>query len=383
MVIRLEDGFLGYLEKATRNEEDSDWTSHTVDYSVFKRILKKICRRRYEIRSMLRKSPDGKLSEEVVAQVLGTSVLVDFCERDLPNPESSEGAGDEVANNYINLLGVEGVPSDLDSKPSWPQDEKPKRRNRASVLRTLAFLERKELVVFLKAEMDKVQMFYLSQWQRVSHMMELLAPTDPEYYTVGEEILELVAFCVINIVAVCQILIRYDGYARTYEAVPILDYWIKHNTRFATPFRKILQHEELVALADSFEASVEHTPLLSNFDSQRRMFMEILSATKTARVASSSGHTLFRDSVIQVLRSWILMGSYEDRLGLEPSYLMMRGQSLKPEMRRLVEWRKKKHEILPSPTIKKKSLTGIQVFNLTLNLLSGFLYCMNYYIVEP
>lgn len=163
----------------------------------------------------------------------------------------------------------------------------------------------------------------------------------------------------------------------------MLDYWIKHNTRFATPFRKILQHQELVAIADTFAESVQQSPLFSHFDSQRQMFTDILMATKTAQLSSSSGHTLFRDSVIQTLRSWFLMASYEDRLGLEPSYLMMRGQSLKPEMRRLVEWRKKKHEILPSPTLKKKSLTGIQVFNLTLNLLSGFLYCMNYYIVEP
>lgn len=218
MVIRLENGFLGFLEKATRIEEDADWSSHTIDYSVFKRILKKICRRRYEIRCMLRKNQDGKLSEEVATRVLGTSILIDFCEKDLVTPpDSSEGGSDEVANNYIDLLEVEGVPSDLDSKPSWPENKKTKRRNRSSVLRTLSFLERKELVVFLKAEMDKVQMFYISQWQRVSQMLELLGRTDPDYYKVGEEILELVAFCVINIVTVCQILIRYDGYARTYE----------------------------------------------------------------------------------------------------------------------------------------------------------------------
>ena len=384
MVINLKDGFRTSLARAIRVEEDLDWSTHTVDYPLFKQILKNLCKRRYEIRNMLRKSHDGKLADEVVTQVLGTSILVDFCDKDLAVHSEGETEGDnenDTSHNYINLLELEGVASDMDSQSSR-LDRKNKRKGRASVLRTLSMLERKEIIVFLKSEMAKVQMFYLAQWQRVSHMLELQAPTDPDFSKVGDEILELIAFCVINVVTVCQILIRYDAYARTYEGTPMLDYWIKHNSRYATPFRKILQHEELVALADSFAASIEDTPLFIQFDSQRQMFVDILSSVQTAQFAASSGHTFFiRDTLIHTLRSWFLMGSYEDRLGLEPSYLTMRGKSLTSEMGQLLEWREKKQ--VPSHIRTKKKLTDVQVFNLTLNLLSAFLYCMNYYIVEP
>eukprot|EP00977_Amphora_coffeiformis_P001520 scaffold296_cov102-Amphora_coffeaeformis.AAC.8 len=379
MVIGLDNGFRSYLERATRSDQDIDWSTHTIDYGVFKQILKKICRRRYEIRSMLRKSPDGKLTDEALKQVVGVSALADLSERSLSQPESERTQ--DSANNYINLLELEGVGSDLDSQSSQTSSM-PKRRGKTKVLRILSMLERREVIVFLKSEMDKISMFYLSQWQRISHMLELLSPTDREYHTVGDEILELIAFCVINVVAVRQILIRYDAFARTYEGTPMMDYWTKHNTRFPTPFRKLLQHEELCALSETFAASIEHGPLL-HFESQRQMFAEILLATDTTQTSVSSGQTLFSDSVVKTLRSWLLVGYYEDQLGLEPSYLTMRGQSLKGEMQRLVEWRKKKHEILPSTPRQPKKLTDVQVFNLTLNLLSGFLYCMNYYIVEP
>lgn len=386
-MLRLEGAFRIYLEKSIRVDDDCDWSPHTVDYVVFKQMLKKLCSRRYEIRSMLRRSPDGKLSTDVVAEALGTSVLVDLPEKDLDKPASGDQrdieADEAVHNNYINLLEMEGIGRVDSSFSSTRSDKKPSRKSRVSVLRNLSFLERKELVAFLKSELEKAQMFYLAQWQRISVMVEHKTPEDKDYHVVGDEVLELVAFCVINVVTVCQCLIRYDAFARTFEGTPMMDYWVKHNTRFSTPFRKILQHEELVALANTYAENVQELSLLEHFDAQRKMFAETMSSTRTAQVMASSGHMLFRDSVVQTLRSGFLMGSYVDRLGLEPSYLMMRGQSLTQEIRKLVEWREKKHEMLPSPRMPKKQLTGVQVFNLTLNLLSAFLYCMNYYIVEP
>jgi len=80
-----------------------------------------------------------------------------------------------------------------------------------------------------------------------------------------------------------------------------------------------------------------------------------------------------------------VLGAFEDRLGLEPAYLTMRGLTLNNEMSRIAEWRKTKHieENMMREERPVKKLTGMQVYHLTLNLLSGFLYCMNYYIVEP
>lgn len=387
MVISLRDSFRICLHEATRVEEDGlDWTPHTVDYVLFKQILKRMSNRRYQIRNMLRKSPDGRLSEEAIAQVMGSSVLTDFrAGHALPNPVSRSEDDDlyeAAAANYVNLQHDDRFVDESDSF-----EKKSKRKSRASVFRMLAYEERKELVHVLKSEVDKVHMFYLSQWQRVSLILEQCSAstaTEFDFAAASDELLELQAFCVINVVTVYQILIRFDAYARTYEGTPIMDYWIKHNLRFATPFRKVLRHEELSALADSFAELAQESAVLFSFDTQRKLFATILSAAETGQMTASSGHILFSDSIVHTLRSWIVMASFEDRLGLEPSYLMMRGKSLRAEMQRIVEWRRNKDGAIPfSPVSQKKELSPMQIFNLTLNLLSGFLYCMNYYIVEP
>ena len=183
------DGFGVCLKQAIRVQGEVDWSPHTVDYAAFKQFLKKICRRRYEIRSMLRKSPDGKLSEDFFSQVLGTPVMFDIGEKELPNP-ASDGGEDEAANDYINLLDMESVAApEINSKPSLG-DNKSKRRSRATVLRTLSLVERRELIGYLQSEMNKVQMFYLSQWQRISTMLEQQDPSDHEFHVIGDEILE-------------------------------------------------------------------------------------------------------------------------------------------------------------------------------------------------
>ena len=57
--------------------------------------------------------------------------------------------------------------------------------------------------------------------------------------------------------ATCQILIRYDAYARTFEGTPMMEYYMKQVTKHPTAFRKLWQHQELNALADSFQTMEE------------------------------------------------------------------------------------------------------------------------------
>ena len=47
-----------------------------------------------------------------------------------------------------------------------------KRKSKQSVLRMLANQERSEMVPFLQMELLKVNMFYMSQWQRLSVKLE-------------------------------------------------------------------------------------------------------------------------------------------------------------------------------------------------------------------
>jgi len=71
-------------------------------------------------------------------------------------------------------------------------------------------------------------------------------------------------------------------------------------------------------------------------------------------------------------------------LGLEPTFLLMRGASLTDEMKQIADWRKSKAPILPNnDDVQKGTLSCSEIFALTLNLIAIFLYCMNYYIVEP
>jgi hypothetical protein len=214
--------------------------------------------------------------------------------------------------------------------------------------------------------------------------LENLQQTGILDYVLGDEILELMAFCVINIITARQILIRYDAFVRAFSGIPMIDFYMKKVIKHPTSFRKILYHEELNAIANSFSEGLDASAFCTNFEAQRVLFREILGKSQSAQsmASKSNGHYLLTDSFIYTLRDWFLTGAFEDRLGLEPAYLTMRGQSLMEEIKQLAEWRQKKHEIL-KPKREEKNLTGMQVFHLTLNLLSAFLYCMNYYIVEP
>ena len=244
----------------------------------------------------------------------------------------------------------------------------------------------------------------------------------------GDEILELLAFCVTNVVAVRQILIRYDAFARTFGGTPLLNYYMKHALKHPTGFRKLLYHEELSAIADAYaqqedleslssfvDLTQQHpgsysTHSYSSFGLQRQMFHEILASSESAASVASTGHQRLTDTFIHTVRNWYLLGAFEDHLGLEPSYLTMRGQSLTKEIQQLAEWRQNREQRATTTATPSAApamgagprerddldidddfvkshhpprLTGMQVYHLTLNLISGFLYCMNYYIVEP
>ena len=477
------DAFRPWLEKATRVEDEIDWSVHTIDYAGFKRRLLEFSKRRAKLRTMLRNSPDGHITRNEVDKVLGpnpalppnfvagvgegghimapmsdeipgidssvTLGYVPFVESvssrsnqlctGLTVPEVDIDLADTAQKAFGNLhkhavvnatsssssdksgIGlnrVEGNPSGGQKAPRMlkikkmgrgehvdtiGQDRPLKRR---SVMRRASNSERQEVVVFLAWEVDKVAMFYLAQWQRLSQMLvdfnakqyerqpqqsgEAIASTlvaDPAVVSLGEEILELLAFCVINIVTVRQILIRYDAFARACEGTPMLHYYMKKIKSFKgqTSLRKILLHEELNALADSFSIMSKGNPELSTqFDAQRSQFEAVLESSERAEELSSAGHVAFHDNLLQSLRHYFMLGLIEDRLGYEPAYLLSRGRSLSAEMRIVAEWRNRGDSLYKMQQKKvERKMSGKEIFNLVMALLAGFLYCMNYYIVEP
>ena len=406
-------GFRKLLEKAVRCDDDVDWTSHTIDYDQFKKRLRVFAQRRAQIRSLIDSADDNRISEDVLRELLGpktpfpslrVSVASTSTESSSPvgkgaivNLESSAGCIQH--GDYTHFEDGEEYPlgetsgsdaESLSSKGSGSKKVFVKRRNKRSIMRRLSNAERNEVMLFLIWELDKVQMFYISQWQKISQRLELQQQESTVTGTLdvglGDEILELFAFCVINIITTHQILIRYDAFARAFEGTPMREYYLKHVKKKATAYRKIFHHDELVAIADSYIEGKETRPLIVNFSAQRFMFQDILHSLECDGSAPPSLRLLrqnhsVKDYFVSVWK-WFMIGLFEDRLGLEPAYLTGRGKSLTREIEQLAMWREKKHEIL-SPSRPDKKLTGMQAFHLTLNLLSAFLYCMNYYIVEP
>lgn len=269
------------------------------------------------------------------------------------------------------------------SLPRAPVPSEPiKRLKKRTIWRSVSNAERNELVLFLTWEMDKVAMFYLARWQRLSQLIV----SDGASASLGDEILELIAFCTINVVTVRQVLIRYDAFARTFEGTPMLHYFMKRVSRRQTSFRKVLFHEELNSLADNFveEMGRRDAAVWADFQGQRKLFHDILDSTQRSEAIASTGHELFTDNFVHTLRYYFLLGGIEDALGLQPEFLTLRGQSLTSEMAKLAEWRNQKHlEAEPLVVDHKPRLKAKEILQLALTLIATFLYCMNYYIVEP
>lgn len=382
-------GFRALLEKANRAEENADWSIHSVDYEQFKNRLKFFAERRIKVWTIVRESPDGRIAEDNWPDIVGQKPPMSpprFRGNDTVDP-----ALQRVTDHYVPM---DDIPFQEDSHES---DEsissqgskiKTKRRSKRHIMRRLSNSERNEVTLFLAWEMDKVMMFYLTQWQRLSRRLEeqqgdsfgdCMLNFDLE---IGDEILELFAFCVINIIATQQILIRYDAFARAFEGTPMRNYYMKQVKKEQTAFRKILCHEELKAIADSFVEMQRPSPQLNHFCSQRHMFEDILTSLDSESVHEAVFRSgTWTDSAKSIWK-WFMVGLFEDRLGLEPAYLTGREKNLTSQIEQLVEWRKKKQEIQQPPRQEKK-LSGLQKYHLTLNLMSAFFYCMNYYIVEP
>jgi len=245
-------------------------------------------------------------------------------------------------------------------------------------------------------------MLYLSQWQKLTRRLEqqqenqqltmhsAAGRLDTREWSelldqdLGSEILELLAFCVVNVVTLQQILVRYDAFARAYEGTPMMNYYMKKISKHPTSFRKILRHEELLAVSQGFIEGSEDLPIVQQFLSHQSMFQDLLSSLQSSEAIAERNDVSVTDAFMYGARKLFMVGLFEDRLGLEPAYLTARGQSLKTEIQCVAEWRKKKQDyIVARSRPKEKELSGMQVYHLTLNLLAAFLYCMNYYIVEP
>ena len=376
------ESFRGYYESSLRVEENIDWSVHSVDYGLFKKRLLLFSERRIQLRRLIRESPDGLLLESVVAGIVGQV-----------QPGTSDSPGKLTCDTYIPLADSR---SSTGSSQSVQMKNNPfpaksfagimignldKRIKLRAINRRIATAERNELTLFLSSELEKVAMFYLAQWSHLTLIFTEQGPSE----AIAHEILELLSFCTINILAIRQILIRYDAFARTYGGTPMLQWYMKKMMKpyNLNSFRKLLQHVELNALIDSLER--EYTGPLQEFQLRKQLFQESLDRSRQTEFMASTGTSLLKDSILQTVQDMVLLslGMMEDtRMGLEPTFMKMRGASLTDDMRQISDWRRGRNIELSTPEPTPR-MTFHQGFALGLNLVSGFFYCMNYYIVEP
>ena len=369
------EGFRHHYEQALRVEDSIDWTPHSVDYGLFKKRLLHFRKRRSTVKTYLRNSPDSTIPESTLAAIIGPK------SHRPPPPEGGEAKDLSTAYGvYIPFVEDDfsssstDVPSEIFT--SSPKSRKEKSYRKRSAMRRISNTERNEVTLFLTLEMDKVALFYLTQWNYLSQMLVEMGPSSQ----LGNEILELLAHCIINLMALRQSLIRYDAFVRTYDGLPMMAWFMKKMRRRQSSFRKVLFHEELNALMETYMR--EYLFDTSDFQSQWEMLLSINAATQKAEALASQGQVVLFDSCIHSVRHYFFLGGIEDRmLSLEPTFLTARGKSLNAEMKVISEWRKNVHS--PPAAEDKSTLSAHQYFMLVLNIISAFFYCMNYYIVEP
>jgi len=208
----------------------------------------------------------------------------------------------------------------------------------------------------------------------------------------GKDILDLYTFCAINVLIVRQLLIRYDAFARLYEGIPMMEFYIKtvmssRNDDNTNQLHQIFCHEEVITLCNSYQEQLLvliTSCIESGTDGQDKMIDSSSSKRRRRRAAawtlihdefqksrdiihgviiSSSSSSTTNDKVtittttdgdasptrmfdkfLDYIRKYFLLESMEDQLGWHLSGGgTNRGRSLTGEMNTIGEWKRQSY----------------------------------------
>jgi len=208
--------------------------------------------------------------------------------------------------------------------------QKKKMISRREMTRRLANLERQEIIDFLDHELERtVSPAYDRQYERLTTKFIGLQQQDfdslqhrrQNLVVLGKELLDMYAFCTITVVVVTQILQKYDAFARAYEGIPMMQYYMKNittregndksnneeSTKAMTSFfyRRILHPAEVEAMFDTYknilissisttssssEGNLDTSRLavhLSAFETEQFFIHDIVSAARDVATSSS------------------------------------------------------------------------------------------------
>jgi len=198
--------FEDYLKRCVR----TDWSY--MDYGKLKCKLKSFYERRHRVQQLWRQ--DGYL------QAADLSVLINM---------DTQANYFQYTDEQTNLCLVD------------PQD----------ALLRLAIEERKEFSAMLEAELVKVATFY-SQNILVP-LRKLVYTQNSDLKMAATELLEAMVFCVANVIAFRQVLIRYDAFRRTFDGMPLTEWHLQRSILASDhPVHAIFRVDDLESIGKTF-----------------------------------------------------------------------------------------------------------------------------------
>lgn len=343
--------FEDILEGSIRPE----WADHYMNYAALKNILKACRKRRKLATELLKERHDGYVSEHEWGRLFAAAHS-DYAK-----------LGDE--SNSATLLDCEDA------------------------LLKLATMERDEFSRCLQREWTKATQFYGTTI--LARLRDLVSETDATEEAT-KELLEATSFLVVTVITLRQALIRYDGYARTYNTNMPLTEWHWQRCLKASDFNAIdlapsssipnvLRWNELrdmeQVLVLRMKASMQ-SEQATDFQQQFEHLGGLLDRTEDHVQKAVSGHIVLKDRLLGVARQYVLFGLQSYGLSMEPKVLVLRGRHLKKEIQAVAVSRKTRQK-KPTKTSIFDELEPSNVVPLLLNLISCFLFMMNNYIIEP
>jgi hypothetical protein len=322
-----------------------------MDYAVLKEKLRSFSKRRKAVHQLIR--PDGYLP------------ALDFQEL-LP----VAGAGVVEQSSYFQYTDEISNETLVDAEDA---------------LFRLSVEERNDFSATLESELSKASRFYCETVLVQLRMMLLKKDDEIETETLAMELLEATAFCVSNMVAFRQALIRYDGFRRTFDGMSLTEWHLQRslNDDDESSHNCLILDKDLESLVIQ-KLQEQKCVTTTDLEAELEHLESILEKTGGTLNRAVDGHIVFRDRMLAVMRQYLLFGLQSYGLQLEHNLLRMRGRHLKAEIKLVADWRETRNG--PEKDTFKSRLQEMEPSNvlpLLLNLISCFLFMCNNYIIEP
>ncbi|KAL7576574.1 hypothetical protein ACA910_018066 [Epithemia clementina (nom. ined.)] len=285
-------------------------------------------------------------------------------------------------------------------------------RDPRDAIHRLTQLERNEFSNALEREIISCSNFYTRQLAAIRRTLEKkedqnetsLAPIHDQspvngLAAVGNELLEVFAFEVVNILAIRQIMMRYDAFVRTVEGAHLSEWQLQqhfqqikkkqqqrmydsnnNNNHSSAVVTTGEEFDNLFSLAEWHELqsmfvtkyraaglnSQERLSYLLEFEAQSKEFQSVLAKSAQSVERAAEGHIAMRDSFVAwflKLRQYLVVGSmskafvslYSPSLWTQQQQQdgqeqeqqqQMQGRNLKPEIKAMAKWRSAKNNAL-------------------------------------